>query len=143
MVRYSLRHAPDPRPGLVVQTCERADEATIREFRDILYGLGCSGGLLFDPARCLVIRDTFTSMGPESLVVEKEVPTDAVLSKMTRPGQPTPRSLDRRVGLWLGACKERRAVEVKNDTAALVRIQCERGAVLATVVVNAAPPHLV
>jgi len=43
----------------------------------------------------------------------------------------------------LGACKDRRAVEVKNDRAALVRLQCERGAVLATVVVNAAPPHLI
>jgi hypothetical protein len=107
MVRYSLRHAPDPRPALVVQTCERADEATLREFRDLLYGLGCSGGLLFDPTRCLVVRDTFASMGPESLVVEKELPTDAVLSKMERPGQPRPRSLDRRVGLWLDVLASR------------------------------------
>ena len=43
----------------------------------------------------------------------------------------------------LGACKERRAVEVKSDKAALVRLQCERGAVHVTVVVNAAPPHLI
>jgi hypothetical protein len=43
----------------------------------------------------------------------------------------------------LGACKERRAVQVKNDTAAIVRLQCERGAVHATIVVNAAPPHLI
>ena len=43
----------------------------------------------------------------------------------------------------LGACKERRAVEVKNDTTALVSLQCERGALHATVVVNSAPPHLV
>ena len=33
-------------------------------------------------------------------------------------------------------------VEVKNDAAALVRIQCERSALHATVAVNAAPPHL-
>ncbi len=43
----------------------------------------------------------------------------------------------------LGACTERRPVEVKNDTSALVRLQCERGALNATVVVNAAPPHLI
>ncbi len=43
----------------------------------------------------------------------------------------------------LGACKERRAVQVKNDASAVVRLQCERGAVNATVVVNAAPPHLI
>ncbi len=43
----------------------------------------------------------------------------------------------------LGACKDRRPVEVRSDTAALVRVQCERGAIHATIVVNAAPPHLV
>ncbi len=43
----------------------------------------------------------------------------------------------------LGACKERRTVEAKDDKTALVRIQCEHGALLATVVVNGAPPHLV
>jgi hypothetical protein len=32
---------------------------------------------------------------------------------------------------------------VKNDTTALVRLQCERGALHATVVVNAAPSHLI
>jgi hypothetical protein len=43
----------------------------------------------------------------------------------------------------VGACKERRPVEVKSDTAALVRLQCQRGAVHATVTVNAAPPHFI
>jgi hypothetical protein len=43
----------------------------------------------------------------------------------------------------LGACKERHAVQVKNDMAALVRVQCERGAIHATIAVNPAPPHLV
>jgi hypothetical protein len=43
----------------------------------------------------------------------------------------------------LGACTERHAVDVKSDRSALVRLQCERGAVHATVVVNGAPPHLI
>jgi hypothetical protein len=43
----------------------------------------------------------------------------------------------------VGACKEHHAVHVKNDSTALVRLQCERGAVNATVVVNPAPPHLI
>jgi len=45
----------------------------------------------------------------------------------------------------VGTCKERRLVEakVKSDTAAQVRLQCERGAENVTVVVNAAPPHLI
>ena len=107
MVRYFLRHSPDPRPTLVVQTCDRADEATIRAFREVLYGLGCSEGLLFDPQRCVVVHDAFTSLGPDSLVVETSVSTDAVLSKIERPGQPRPRSLDRRVGLWLDVLASR------------------------------------
>lgn len=46
-------------------------------------------------------------MGPESLAVEKEVPTVAGLSKMERPEQPRPRSLDQRVGLWLDVLASR------------------------------------
>ena len=43
----------------------------------------------------------------------------------------------------LGACKDRSVVQVKSDTTALVRVQCERGALNVTIVVNRAPPHLV
>jgi hypothetical protein len=43
----------------------------------------------------------------------------------------------------LGACKDRSVVQVKSDTTALVRVQCERGALNVTIVVNPAPPHLV
>lgn len=43
----------------------------------------------------------------------------------------------------VGACKEHRAEQVKNDTTALVRLQCERGAINATIVVSPAPPHLI
>jgi hypothetical protein len=34
-------------------------------------------------------------------------------------------------------------VQVKDETAAVVRLSCERGGVNATIVVNPAPPHLV
>jgi hypothetical protein len=43
----------------------------------------------------------------------------------------------------VGTCKEHRAEQVKNETSATVRLQCERGAVSATIVVNPAPAHLV
>ena len=43
----------------------------------------------------------------------------------------------------IGACTARSAQQVKSDTAAVVRIQCEHGAINATIVVNAAPPHLI
>ena len=42
-----------------------------------------------------------------------------------------------------GECKERRAMVVKSETGALVRLQCERGALNATIAVNPAPPHLI
>jgi hypothetical protein len=101
MARYFLRHPPDPRPSLVVQTCEHVHEAIIREFKELLHGLGCSNGLLFDPSRCYVIHDTFSSLRPESLTVETTKPTDAVLGKLAHPGRPRPPQLDRRVGAWL------------------------------------------
>lgn len=80
-------------------------------------------GLLVDPNDA-AIQNTFS---PRFLA---SVPQEKVKSVLTS------------VKDQFGPCKERRAVEVKNDTAALVRLQCERGAVNATVVVNAAPPHL-
>ena len=43
----------------------------------------------------------------------------------------------------IGACKEHRAVQVAGETKALVRLQCERGALDATIVVNPASPHLI
>jgi hypothetical protein len=45
----------------------------------------------------------------------------------------------------VGACKAHRAEQVKNDFgwAAEARLQCERGAINASIVVNPAPPHLI
>jgi hypothetical protein len=42
-----------------------------------------------------------------------------------------------------GACTQHTAVKVKDETSAIVRLQCEHGAVNAAIVVNPAPPHLV
>lgn len=101
-MRYFLRHSPDPRPTLVVQTSEHVDDATVRTFRDLLYGMRCSSGLLFDPEQCRIIRDTFTSLDPESLQVETTIPTDEVLRKVERSYRRTRfRDLDHRVSLWL------------------------------------------
>jgi hypothetical protein len=41
----------------------------------------------------------------------------------------------------LGACTAHTAVKVKDDSSAMVRLQCERGALNATIVVN--PSHLI
>jgi hypothetical protein len=43
----------------------------------------------------------------------------------------------------VGACTEQRPMTVKSETTTVIHIQCERGALTATLVVNPAPPHLV
>jgi hypothetical protein len=43
----------------------------------------------------------------------------------------------------IGACKDHKPVTVKDDTKAIVRLQCEHGGLNATIVVNPAPPHLI
>jgi hypothetical protein len=43
----------------------------------------------------------------------------------------------------MGACKDHKPVTVKDDTKAIVRLQCEHGALNATIQVNPAPAHLI
>lgn len=101
MTRYFLRHPPDPRPSLVVQTGDRVDEATVREFKELLFGLGCSTGILFDPDQCRLIRDTFASLDLDSLQVDRTIATESVLERLNRPGGPRSSRLERRVAIWL------------------------------------------
>jgi hypothetical protein len=61
-----------------------------------MFGIGCANGLLFDSERCAILRDTFQSMTPDSIVAEEEsVRTDDVLASAGTG------SLDARVGRWL------------------------------------------
>lgn len=101
MMRFFLRHAPDPRPSLVVQTCERADGETVRAFCELLFGLGCSEGLLFDPNECLLVHDSFAAAAPSSLSVVARMATATVLGKLSYLGTSRRRNLDERVELWL------------------------------------------
>lgn len=43
----------------------------------------------------------------------------------------------------IGACTQHTPVKVKDETTAVVRLQCEHGALNATIAVNPAPPHLI
>jgi hypothetical protein len=115
MKRFFLRHAPDPRPSLVVQTCERADGEAVRAFCDLLFGLGCSEGLLFDQNECLLVHDSFAAVAPSSLSVEARMATAIVLEKLGRFGYSTRRSLDERVELWLGMLARSGAEALPND----------------------------
>lgn len=101
MALFTLSYPPDPAPSLIVQTCERADERTIKDFMRLLYGQRCAHGLLFDQEHCRIIRDTFTSLDTSSFEVEQVLSTTDVLSKLDRPGGPKPQRLDRRIEVWL------------------------------------------
>jgi hypothetical protein len=81
---------------MLVRTCASIDEAEIRRLRDDMFGIGCATGLLFDSERCAILRDTFQSMTPDSIVAaEGSVRTADVLANSGTG------SLDARVGRWL------------------------------------------
>jgi len=95
-MRFLLTHPSETRPSLVVDTCRVIDEAAIKRLRTDLHGLGCPNGLLFDAERCVILRDSYSSMDADSIVVESEqTATDAILAKVA------PGVLDERVGRWL------------------------------------------
>lgn len=73
----------------------------MRAFCEMLFGLGCSGGLLFDPNECLLVQDSFASDTPSSLSVVARMATATVLEKLSPLGTSRRRSLDERVELWL------------------------------------------
>jgi hypothetical protein len=95
-MQFVLTHPSETRPGLLVRTCAAINDGEVRQLREAMFGLGCANGLLFDRERCVILRDSFASMAPESIVQEDETPaTDAVLAKAGGG------SLDARVGRWL------------------------------------------
>jgi hypothetical protein len=69
MVRYSLRHAPDPRPALVVQTCERADEGA--RTGDGSGETSLAAGDALDRSKCndvaLVLRSVRCALGAQQI----------------------------------------------------------------------------
>lgn len=87
------------RPSLVVDTVAAVDGAAAARLRDALYGLGCSTGILFDAQSCVILRDTFRSMEPSSIVESARVATREVL----RDGDGSEALLDARVERWLHA----------------------------------------
>lgn len=95
-MRFLLTHPWETRPSLVVDTCPAIDTDAISRLRTVLHGLGCPNGLLFDDEQCIILRDSYSSMEPDSIVVEPErLPTGAVLASVP------PDSLDERVARWL------------------------------------------
>jgi hypothetical protein len=95
-MRFLLTHASETRPSMLVYTCSAINEGEVSRLRDEMFGLGCANGLLFDPERCVILRDTFSSMAAESIAQEGDaLRSDDVLAKVGGG------SLDARVARWL------------------------------------------
>jgi hypothetical protein len=95
-VRFLVTHPPDPRPALVVETTPRVDSEAIASLKETLQRLGCPNGLLFDEDVCAILRDTYASLGVDSLAEDGSVATDRLLARVANG-----RALEQRVFDWL------------------------------------------
>jgi hypothetical protein len=95
-MRFLVTHPSETRPSLLVHTCAAVNEAEVNRMRDAMFGLGCANGLLFDREQCVLLRDTFSSRAPASILAEgAPLRTDDVLANAGSG------SLDARVTRWL------------------------------------------
>lgn len=83
------------RPSLIVETKEAVTKAAQGRLRDEMYRRSCPNGILFDTKVCVVLRDTFEDMGPDSVKAEPTLDTDIVLSLVQGA------NLDDKVQTWL------------------------------------------
>lgn len=95
---FFVTHPHDPRPALVVETSARIDDDVIAELKERMLGLGCPNGLLFDPDHCVILHDTYSSLGADSLREDGRVATDAVLARVDASRA---NALEQRVLKWL------------------------------------------
>jgi hypothetical protein len=96
--RYTLTQGIDPRSTLVADVCDRIDDQAIDALKQFMHGHGCANGLLFDEDVCILLRDRFTELSPASIVEERRIPTNVLLSTL---GCENVGSLYVRVGRWL------------------------------------------
>jgi hypothetical protein len=98
VMRFLLTPPEGSRPSLVVDTVAVIDASAIARLSEDMHGLGCPNGILFDDQRCVLLRDTFTSIDASSVVQDQELATQDVLGPDRAP---KPSSLERRVARWL------------------------------------------
>ncbi|WP_104981635.1 hypothetical protein [Sorangium cellulosum] len=113
---FLVTHPPDPRPALVVETTGRIDADAIDRLKQRMFGFGCSNGLLFDAVECVILRDTYSSLGIDSLEEDGRVPTERLLALVHGTG----RTIDQRVLDWLQsmAASWNTALPLDSDVAA-------------------------
>jgi hypothetical protein len=94
-MRFFLSPPTSHRPSLIVETHERITPEIQEKLRADMYGRSCANGMLLDSQTCLVFRDTFENIGPQSIQVVLTLRTDDVLSTVRGA------TLDDKVQTWL------------------------------------------
>jgi hypothetical protein len=76
-----------PEPRLVVEVRPSVSrpynqDPAVKQVVRCMWGANCHYGLLVTPAETLVLRDDFTTSGPESIRVAADLPTKSLLSRL-------------------------------------------------------------
>lgn len=69
-MRYLLQHPNETRPSLIVDVVEVAGPDVLSRVRESMVSRGCAHALVIDAQTTHVLRDTFSSTGPDSIVEE-------------------------------------------------------------------------
>jgi hypothetical protein len=79
------------------------EEAAVQQVARSMWGANCHYGLVMTPTKTYVLRDDFSTAGPEAIHVAEVLPTARLLSRVTRPnGEPiSPRELGLLAREWL------------------------------------------
>ncbi len=80
-----------PEPRLVVEVTSAVssppeEDMVVKMMTRLMWGSRCHYGLVFTPASTFVLRDTFETLGPDSIHVTDVLPTDKVLGRVGRLG---------------------------------------------------------
>ena len=97
-MRYTLSQGFDHQSTLVADVCATVDDQALEKLKRFMYEYGCASGLLFDEEVCLLLRDTFSEVGPASVIEERRIPTRVLLETL---GPSNTGPLEVRVGRWL------------------------------------------
>jgi hypothetical protein len=67
-------------------TAPPALDAAVSEVSRYMWGANCHYGLVMTPTKTYVLRDDFSTAGPEAIRVTDVLPTTTLLSRVTRSG---------------------------------------------------------
>lgn len=95
-MRYFISHPPDPRPALIVDVVQHAQQSLAKFKRD-LWGYQTTYGLLIDLDECIFVGDSYTSLSVDSLEIKDRIKTQTLFNqRLTSLAE-----LKHHVGRWL------------------------------------------